>query len=162
MNQTAITILAAILSGILATAITLFWQTYSHKQANKSNIFNILMAYRFKMSEYESVKALNSIQVIFYKNRNVQTAWKNFKQETDRIPFDNKRIEDTYVRLLEEVGKACGYKKIKWDEIKDYYYPSGLSEEITENQRLRKANLQRAEMDLDNQQRIPPATCKLQ
>lgn len=160
MNQVTITILGAVLSGILATIITLFWQDYSRKKANKSDIFNILMAYRFKISEYESVKALNSVQVIFYHNRNVQMAWKNFKQETDRIPFDNKRIEDTYIRLLEEVGKACGYKKIKWDEIKDYYYPSGLSEEINENQRLRKANLQRAEMDLNNHQQMQPTPCE--
>ena len=154
MNQTAITILAAVLSGILATIITLFWQNYSQKKANKNNIFKILMAYRFKLSEYESVKALNSIQVIFYKNKNVLLAWKNFKHETDKIPFDNNRIEDTYIKLLEEVGKACGYKKIEWNEIKDYYYPMGLSDEINENQRLRKANLQRAEMDLNNQQSV--------
>ena len=151
LNQAIITLASGAFSGILATIITLFWQDYAQKKANKISIFNTLMAYRFKISEYESVKALNSVQAIFYKNKEVQTAWKNFKQETDKIPFDNKRIEDTYIKLLEEVGKACGYRKIEWNEIKDYYYPSGLSEEINENQRLRKANLQRAEIDLDNQ-----------
>lgn len=145
-------IISALISGVLATIITLFWQDYSQKRATKNNIFNILMAYRFRLSEYESVKALNSIQVVFYKHKNVQQAWKNFKQETDRIPFDDKRIEDTYIKLLEEVGKACGYRRIEWREIKDYYYPTALSEEINENQRLRKANLQRAEMDLNKQQ----------
>lgn len=144
--------ISALISGVLATIITLFWQDYSQKRATKNNIFNILMAYRFRLSEYESVKALNSIQVVFYKHKNVQQAWKNFKQETDRIPFDDKRIEDTYIKLLEEVGKACGYRRIEWREIKDYYYPTALSEEINENQRLRKANLQRAEMDLNKQQ----------
>lgn len=154
MSQTVITLLAAILSGILATVITFFWQDYSQKKSNKNNIFNVLMAYRFKISEYESVKALNSVQALFYKNKSVQIAWKKFKQETDRIPYDFKRIEDAHTRLLEEIGKACGYKKLKWDEIKDYYYPTGLSDEINENERLRKANLQRAERDLNNQQNI--------
>ena len=152
MDQAAITLLAGVFSGILATVVTLFWQDYSQKRTRKNNIFNILMAYRFKLSEYENVKALNSLQVVFYKNKNVLSAWKAFKQEADRIPFDNKRIEDTYIKLLEEVGKACGYKKIEWNEIKDFYYPSGLSDEINENQRLRKANLQLIEMDLNNQQ----------
>ena len=158
MDNIQVAIISALISGIFATIITLFWQNYTQKKTIKNNIFNTLMAYRFKLSEYESVKALNSIQVIFYKHESVLQAWKNFKQETDRIPPDNKRIEDAYIKLLEEVGKACGYRNIKWDEIKDYYYPQFLADEIDENQRLRKANLQRAEMDLNNQQKVQSVT----
>lgn len=147
-------IIPALISGILATIITLFWQNYSQKKEAKNSTFNTLMAYRFCISDPENVKALNSIQVVFYKSKNVQQAWKNFKQETDKIPCDNKRIEDSYIKLLEEVGKVCGYRQIVWHEIKDYYFPMALSEEINENNRLRKANLQRAEKDLNNQQSI--------
>lgn len=151
-------LISALASGFLATIVTLMWQSYAKKKEMKIQIFYTLMAYRFRLPEYENVKALNSIQAIFYKNRGVQQAWKDFKQETDRIPFDDKRITDSHIKLLEEVGKACGYKGLKWNEIKDFYYPTGLANEIVETERLRKANLQRAEKDVEMQENMQPLT----
>ena len=34
---------------------------------------------------------------------------------------------DKHLKLLEEIAKDIGYKKIQWDNIKDYYYPTGLA-----------------------------------
>jgi len=129
-------ILPAVFSGILATIITLFWQDHAQKEANKNKVFNILMAYRFKLSEYENIKALNSIQVTFYKNKNVLEAWKGFKQETDKMLPDDKRVEDAYIKLLEEVAKACGYKNLKWNEIKEFYsFPSNSTYKNSRSQK---------------------------
>lgn len=156
MENFQIALVSALVSGLLATIVTLWWQTKAKKKEMQRQIFYTLMAYRFRLPEYENVKALNSIQVAFYGNESVQQAWKSFKEETDRIPFNDKRIADAHIKLLEEIGKACGYKNIKWNEIKDSYYPTGLADEIIETERLRKANLQRAEMELTGQANTQP------
>lgn len=136
---------SAIVSGICATGLTIWWQNRSEKRSEKRAVFKTLMAYRFMLTHAENVKALNKIQVLFFNDDAVRKAWEKFKSEVDRAPSDGKKINDAHIKLLEEVGKACGYKRIKWDEIKNYYYPQGLADEIDENNRLRKANLQMIE-----------------
>lgn len=151
MDNTVSIIVSALASGILATIITLFWQSYIQKKRTENDIFRVLMSYRFRIVEFENVKAINSIQVIFSKNKAIQQAWKNFMEKANKIPPDDQGVQDAYIKLLEVIGQACGYREIKWDEIKTIYCPIALSNEILENEQLREINLQRAERDLNNQ-----------
>lgn len=153
MESTITILVSAVVSGIFATIITLWWQNKSEKKQLRRSIFCTLMAFRFKISCEECVKAINSVQVIFYNEANVQNAWTDFKYEADK-PSDSSRIFDAYIKLLEEVGKACGFSEIKWNEIKNYYYPQGLSDELNESDRLRKANLRMMENALINQSSV--------
>ena len=135
-------IISAVLSGILATSITLLWQSRSDKIRLKREIFTTLMAYRFNIANAESVKALNCIQVVFYNNSNVRNAWKKFKAMADKQPFVQQDIVDAHISLLEEIAKTLKYKNINWTEIKSSYYPEAIAEEINEGKALRKAQLQ--------------------
>lgn len=65
----------------------------------------------------------------------------------------NKKIEkpeqlnDKYIKLLEEMAIACGYKKIKWDDLKPYYYPIRLSEKKRNEEILKKLQIKVAEQN---------------
>lgn len=134
-------IISSILSGILATIITLIWQDYSEKSRIKREIFTTLMAYRFNLADKESVKALNCIQVIFFNNNEVRNAWQKFKEAADAKPFDRQKLIDAHITLLEKIAKVLKYKNINWSEIKNSYYPEAMAQEINENTALRKAQL---------------------
>jgi hypothetical protein len=135
-------IVSSVLSGILATVITLAWQNKSEKVKMKREIFTTLMAYRFNIANAESVKALNCVQVVFYNNEDVRNAWKKFKTVADTVPFIQQNLIDAHISLLEEIAKDLKYNNINWTEIKSSYYPEAIAEEINESKALRKAQLQ--------------------
>lgn len=141
MNQTAITILAALLSGILATIVTLFWQNRAKRLDSRREIFNTLMAYRFKISYKESVIALNCVQATFCDCPKVQEAWKVFLDAADKKPFVEQELVDAHIQLLEEIAKTLKYKNIKWKDIKRNYFPEWLMSELIDERELRRAQL---------------------
>lgn len=152
MGDVVLVIVTALISGLLATLITIWSQKRTEKYNNKLKIFEILMSQRYMISSEESVKALNSIDVVFYKDENVRKAYKEFLDETEKKIEFNPNIGDKQLRLLEEISKVLNLKDIHWDEIKRYYYPSGLSEKIHEETALRKAQLQTTMMSLSQEE----------
>lgn len=135
-------VVSAVLSGLLATVITLFWQSKAEKAKIKKEIFTTLMAYRYNIAAAESVKALNCVQVVFYDNNNVRDAWTKFKAMADKQPFVQRDLVDAHISLLEEIAKSLNYKNINWTEIKSSYYPEAIANQINEENALRRAQLQ--------------------
>ena len=110
------------------------------------NIFRTLMSYRYMISDERCVAALNSIDVVFYKDKQIREAYKGFWDETmkPQTPTQNGAILDKFLKLLEEMGKVLGLKDIHWDDIKRDYYPTGLSEKLDGERLLRQLQLQKA------------------
>lgn len=144
MSETAVVILTALCSGLIATFVTILWQKRSQINNEKNRIFTILMSKRYDIASEESVNALNMIDVIFYQSEKVRTAWKSFLETTNQpdSPTKNQAINDKHLKLLEVIAEDIGYKKIRWDDIKQYYYPIGLS-----NLRQDEAVLRRVQID---------------
>ena len=133
MINTILLIATSLISGLLATVITLIVQSKIQKKQAKHKIFENLMSYRYALHLQESVNELNKIDVIFYDNENVIKAWKEFKAEALRAGKDRDNpniLQDKQLKILEEMAKVLGYKKINWVEIKDFYYPKGLADKI--------------------------------
>ena len=140
-------IIGAIGSGLLATIITLLAQKHSELKKVKVEIFETLMAHRYLMHDKENVEALNKIDVVFHNNSDVRKAWTEFLDAADRAsenPTANHNIDDKYLKLLEKIAIAIGYKNVNWENIKRYYFPIGLSTKISEETMLRKAQLTQA------------------
>ena len=113
--------------------MTLIVQNRAQKKQAKQKIFENLMSYRYALHLQESVNELNKIDVVFYDNENVITAWKEFKAEALRAGKDSDNpnlLLDKQLKILEEMAKVLGYKKINWMEIKEFYYPKGLADKI--------------------------------
>ena len=96
------------------------------------------------ISSQESVNALNSIDIVFYKDLDVRKAYAAFLNETGLKPEFNPNIADKHLKLLEEMSKCLGLKEIHWDDIKQCYYPSGLAQKIQDEEMLRKVQIQNA------------------
>lgn len=144
MENFVLVIITALISGLFATLITLWWQRKNELRAKKMNIFETLMAYRYMITAQESVNALNSIDVIFYKDKEVRKAFSDFLNEAGKKPEFEPNTPDKHLKLLEEMSKALGLKEIHWDDIKQAYYPTGLAEKIEEETALRKIQIQNA------------------
>ncbi len=141
MTQIIITIISAIISGILATIITLWWQNRVEKLKTRKEIFKTLMAYRYKISHPENVKALNCVQAVFYDCKGVRRAWKNFMDAVDAKPVNGERISDAQITIIEEIAKVLKYKNIGWKDIKEFYFPEGLSKAMKQEELLRELTL---------------------
>lgn len=144
MKETVLVIVTALISGLLATIVTILWQRRANTYNRKMKVFEILMSYRYLISSEESVRALNSVDVVFYHDTDVRKAYTDFLSETAKKPEFNPNIGDKHLKLLEEMAKALHLKDIHWDDIKQAYYPNGLSEKIQEEAMLRKVQLQNA------------------
>lgn len=154
-----VTALSVVFSGVVATVITILYQKFSGEQIAKRKVFETAVSYRFFISEEENVKSLNSIDVVFHKNQKVRQAWKSYMDEADKPSSNPQQLNDRYIKLLEEMALACGYKDIRWDDLKRYYYPSGLLNRKNDDEVLKKLQIKAAEKtasDTVDQQNTPP------
>lgn len=143
MENVVSILISAILSGIFATLVTLWWQDRSRQKQEKIRIFTILMSKRYEISADESVDALNMVDVVFYESDSVRSALRNFREAT-ALPESNTKsqvITDKHLKLLEIMAEDIGYKKIRWDDIKEYYFPVGLSERKRDETILRRVQI---------------------
>lgn len=145
MQNIIATALSIIFSGLIATLITIFYQRFSAEQTVKRKVFETAVSYRFFVAEEDNVKSLNSIDVIFHKDTKVRQAWRTYMDEADKPSVNPQLLNDKYIKLLEEMALACGYKNIKWDDLKRYYYPKGLSDRKTDDEVLKKMQIKAAE-----------------
>ena len=154
-----VTALSVVFSGVVATVITILYQKFSGEQTAKRKVFETAVSYRFFISEEENVKSLNSIDVVFHKNQKVRQAWKSYMDEADKPSSNPQQLNDRYIKLLEEMALACGYKDIRWNDLKRYYYPSGLLNRKNDDEVLKKLQIKAAEKtasDTVDQQNTPP------
>lgn len=146
MGDGALVIITALCSGLIATFVTIWWQKKAKIKNDKTKIFTTLMSKRYEISAEESVDALNMIDVVFYKSPKVRAAWKNFTDAANaqESPTKTQTITDKHLRLLEVIAEDIGYQDIHWDDIKQYYYPVGLSTKKQDEAVLRKVQIDAA------------------
>ena len=150
MDNVWIVVITSLISGLIATIATIIYQQISESKKDKKEIFKILMSHRYLISDKDNVEALNRVEVVFYKNKEVRECWKKFLSAADDAaknpnnPSNDTDINDKYLRLLEEIAKCTGCEGIDWENIKKYYYPQGLSSKILEESTLRRAQIAQA------------------
>ena len=159
MDNVFLVIVTALISGLFATLVTIWWQGKAAVRKSKMKIFETLMAYRYMIVAEPSVHALNSIDVVFYKDENVRRAYSDFLNEAAKRPEMNPNTADKHLKLLEEMAKALNLKNIHWDDIKQEYCPNGLFEKLREEELLRKMQIQTAAnaLEVQKEQQNTPA-----
>ena len=69
-------------------------------------------------------------------------------------------ITDKRLKMLEVMAESIGYKNIRWDDIKEYYYPKGLSDSKRDEAILRRVQIDAAiaqiEKGKDNTAQVDP------
>ena len=154
MTNTAVVILTALISGLIATIITILWQQYNNKQERKREIFMVMIAKRYNITDMENVEAMNKIDVVFYKSKEVRKAWDEFLNAAGSPESQNKvdLIAEKHLKLLEKIAADIGYKGVEWDDIKHFYNPVGLSNKMNEEALLRQLQIKAATAQIESSQ----------
>ncbi len=118
------------LGPVLAVALTLWREAAKAKNSRRLHVFRTLMATRRIHISNDHVSAINLVEVDFYKCRNVEAAWKEYRNHL----IDNGKLEDQYWRekkenllakFLCEIGVVLGFKIPAIDIFRGGYAPKG-------------------------------------
>ena len=126
-----ITSVVSIVMSIITFFITTVWyQSRKEKRQDKVNIFKQLMATR-GILDYESVKAINSIPVVFNGTKTVTencVAYVNsLRVEGEMTEALLKIVDENEQALLKAIAEHLGYKGIDINAINNKYNPIFLS-----------------------------------
>jgi hypothetical protein len=142
-----LTILAILLSPLVALLIQKWLEDRRARQGRKIHIFRELMANRASRLAPAYVQALNGIEVEFYGEKPVIDAWRllnehlysNAAPEDTSMTHWNNTQTDLLNDLLAKMGKALGYDFATATLKRSTYYPTGWGTIENEQHELRKA-----------------------
>ena len=132
-----INVIAIIAIPIVSVFVGQYLQNRSQHRKDKLDIFKTLMMNRVGWS-VESVHALNIIDVVFAKDRNVRSKWKDYYtllciQEPNDM--QKQQIQTAQHKLLEAMANSLGYKEqITWETIQNPYIPKGMIDSMQQQQ----------------------------
>ena len=106
-------LIALIAIPIVAVLVGQYLQNRAQKRKDKMEIFKTLMTTRNSWT-IESVRALNTIDIIFVNDKNVRNAWKDLYdkycvEKPDNIQLE--KIRQAQYKLIEEIAISLGYKR---------------------------------------------------
>ena len=141
-----INIFAIVVSPIIAIYVGSYFQDRAEKRKDKMMLFKTILATRIYGWTYESVNALNLIDIVFFDENKVRLAWKNLydKYALDGSVEDNVDIiKNAQNELYITMAIALGYEdKIVRDVIEKPYLPNGLAEAQKQEQQYKKGQLE--------------------
>lgn len=115
---------------------------YQNRKAKKDaqlRLFLTLMANRQKNPISEAwVDALNSIDVVFQKNKKVRAAWRDYLDSLDPKSAHFDKQNSYKLDLLSEMAESLGYKQLKQTEIDRFYSPMYFGSQLTRQDLLFK------------------------
>ena len=133
---TIINTIAIIVITIIAVLIGQWLQEKEKQRDDKMKIFKTLMTDRFLGWTNDSVYALNILDIVFSKDRNVLEQWKVYKDKlTIENPTDTdmKKIEIEKYKLIETMAKSLKYD-ISWETLQNPYLPQGMINNLLQQQ----------------------------
>jgi hypothetical protein len=128
--------IAAIVIGPIAAVLTQLWiQARKAKRDQKLWVYGTLLSLRATWIAPEFVRAMNFVDVVFYKNDEVRNKRaelmahikKTTKEDGTVEQVDWDRAEDLFAEMLDLMGKGLGYNFAHTQIKKTAYYPVGQS-----------------------------------
>ena len=123
-EQIAITLVGAIISGVLATIITLVINAKTEKKRRKQQLVDDIFGYKYQMTDSTSnvldincqglTRALNRVTIVFHDDSDVLQALDNLWAA---IKGNNTKItDDVLITLLKTMCKSAGIKCNDWND----------------------------------------------
>lgn len=136
-----VSIMAILLSPVVAVLITVFLQGRREKRSQKLWIFNTLIATRHTPIMDENVRALNMIDVIFHDSDRVRQLWHEYFDMLCNDGLNNQngwsQRQKKNLELITEMAKVVGYgAAITHLDVGRVYYPKGLGEQSQKAQEI--------------------------
>lgn len=129
-------LLAIIVSPLFTLSILAILEEHKVKWNSKYETFKILYANRGNLVNYEIVKYLNIIDIVFIDDIKVRKCWKNLYEELRQVHPSFKDQNSKIIELLNAMAVSLGLNKnIEYSDISNVYYPNGLLnfDELQEN-----------------------------
>ncbi|MCX5830494.1 MAG: hypothetical protein NT140_01130 [Deltaproteobacteria bacterium] len=124
METQTMNIIAVIVGPIIAVIITLLYQRHKEKQDTKHRAFLLLMAHRKSIPpNYAMVEVLNTLDVIFAKNRKVIDLWHKYYTLLAQ-PYSQER-DHTWLELLSSIAEDLHYPSLQQTDLDKFYVPQG-------------------------------------
>jgi hypothetical protein len=143
-----IMVAAMLLGPILAVQIQKFLEARRELHRTRMNLFHTLMQTRGNRRDPAHVQALNSIDLLFHKDKNVVDAWRIYHDHLtslDQSPSDAqrdqwvKRDEDYLVELLAALSRVLGYDFDTLRLKRAIYAPSANAEHQSDSEMIRRS-----------------------
>ncbi|MGA2330778.1 MAG: DUF6680 family protein [Syntrophales bacterium] len=136
-----INLFALLFSPLIAVLVSVFLQSKQAKNGEKKVIFSTLIATRHSPINDQTVRALNMIDVVFYKNKNVRRLWREYYDMLHNTGLNNelgyKTRQTKNLELITEMAKDLGYsKEITALDVERVYYPVGLGQAFTRSEEI--------------------------
>jgi len=130
-----INICAILLSPVIAVLITIVLQNRRDKKNAKMNIFITLMSTRNRPPSEEITRALNMIDVIISKDKNIRRLWSEYfgmlSNEGLNNPVGYKQREQKNLEMITAIANNLGYKReITSLDVDKVYFPIGLKDQL--------------------------------
>lgn len=152
-----INVVAIIFAPIISVVIGQWLQDRAKRRQDKIQIFTTLMTDRVFGWKYQSVHALNIIDVVFSDDNAVREQWKKLYEKlcVDELkPNDRKIIEKEKNKLLEIMANSLGYKnKITWETIQNPYIPKGMIDSMQQQEQYQNNQADIMELFKNNLQK---------
>lgn len=94
----------------------------------KYQTFLFLMSMRHSNIDFEVMRHLNSIDIIFINDKKVRECWNTYFDVLQNLArYSADEFETRKIDLLNAMSKSLGLNNnIKYSDIKRFYYPQGL------------------------------------
>lgn len=133
-----INVIAIAISPAIAVYIGRRLENKAEQRRDKVEIFKTLMTARVTWKhygwQYESIRALNIIDVVFADDKNVRQTWKELYSKccnSNISEIEIKEIEKLVCKLIENIAISLGYKdKITWETIQNPYMPGSVKQQL--------------------------------
>jgi hypothetical protein len=144
MAGTAAVIFATFFGPIFAVAMTMAIDALRQKRTRQLELFRSLMGNRRARLSPEWVRALNLVEIEFYRNRAVMEAYRDLMNHINtRADVDPQgwtdRQRTLFAKLLSEIARSLRYGKMEQLDLREGgYYPQGYADFEVEQQTLRR------------------------
>jgi len=141
------TLFALFAGPAMAVGIQLWFSNRQEERRRMLGVLDILMQYRGRIIHSDSVRALNSIDVVYYDSPVVRSRFTTLLDFLDseevravpRAPHTTARLDDLLTELLSEMCKVLGYKFDHTRIKTKVYKPKAFADEEEFIQDLREA-----------------------
>lgn len=120
-----ITLVSSIISGILATAITLYINYKMEQRKIKRDLVDDIFGYRYQLTaggqnsdKSGLTKAMNRVPIVFNKNEKVIEAYYNFFDicSLPETAVSEEKRNDVLITLYKEICKAAKIEVKDWND----------------------------------------------
>lgn len=136
-----LTIIAILISPVIAVYVSMWIQERRSAREQQMHVFATLIALRHSPVIDENVRALNLIDIVFYKKTKVRQLWREYYDMLGNEGLNNPQgfvtRQKKYIEMVHEMAKALNYgEAFNHLDADRVYYPQALGEQSQRSEEI--------------------------